>query len=73
MVTLKGTVNFSDLEGGVWTFVANDGNQYQIDGGDDRLLKNGQKATISGEIDSDMMGIGMMGDILKVKSYVLED
>lgn len=73
MVTLKGTVNYSDLEGGVWTFVANDGNQYQIEGGDNRLLKNGQKATISGDVDSDMMGIGMMGDVLKVKSYVLED
>jgi len=72
MVTLKGTVHYSDLEGGVWTFNADDGNQYQIDGGDKKLLKNGQRATVSGVIDSNMMGIGMMGDILKVSSYVLD-
>ena len=72
MVTLKGTVAFNDLEGGVWTFNADDGNQYQLNGGDDRLRKNGQRATVSGEVDSASMGIAMVGDILKVSSYTLD-
>ncbi|MBI4859750.1 MAG: hypothetical protein HY815_05740 [Candidatus Riflebacteria bacterium] len=70
-MTIKGTVVFEDLSGGVWVLAADDGNRYQMEGGDKKLLKDGQRATVSGELASDSMGIGMVGEILRVKSYVL--
>lgn len=72
MTSIKGRVVYENLSGGIWTLAADDGNRYQMEGGDDRLYKNGQRATVSGEIDSEAMGIGMVGDILRVKSYVLD-
>jgi len=72
MLTIKGLVVHEDLSGGIWVFVADDGNRYQMEGGDPRLYKNGQRATVSGEIDTESMGIGMAGEILKIRSYVLD-
>ena len=72
MVTMKGTVVKEELSGGIWVFETEDGGRYQMAGGDKKLLKNGQKATVTGELDSMGMGIGMIGEILKVKSYKLE-
>jgi hypothetical protein len=70
-LTLKGQVIHEDLEGGVWIFAADNGNRYQIQGGGKDLYKNGQKATVVGEIDTGAMSIAMIGEILQVKSYTL--
>ena len=72
MVTLKGKVVKEDLSGGIWVFEADEGGRYQMTGGDKKLLKDGQRATVTGELDSAGMGIGMVGEILKVKAYKLE-
>lgn len=71
-MTIKGKVVKEDLEGGIWILEADDGNRYQLNGGDSKLLKNGQRAAVTGEVDRNAMGIGMMGEIFKVKSYQLE-
>lgn len=68
---IKGTVKKEDLSGGVWVLDADDGNRYQLMGGDGKLLKDGQKATVEGAVDKNAMGIGMVGEIFKVKSYTL--
>ena len=71
-MTIKGKVVREELEGGLWILEGDDGNRYQLNGGDGKLLKNGQRATVTGDVDKNAMSIGMMGEILKVKSYKLD-
>lgn len=71
MSTIKGTVKKEELSGGIWVLDADDGERYQLQGGDGKLLKDGQKATVEGSVDKNAMGIGMVGSIFKVKSYQL--
>ncbi len=67
---LKGTVKKTNLSGGTWEFVTEGGERYQLIGGDDALYVDGQKATVEGKVETEMMGIGMTGGgILKVKSW----
>jgi hypothetical protein len=70
-VTVKGQVRREDLSGGIWVFCADDGARYQMAGGDQGLLKDGQRATVTGEVDGAAFGIGMVGEILRVQSYTL--
>jgi hypothetical protein len=64
-----GTVTQTDVEGGAWTLVTNQGVVYQLKGGGPDLLVDGVRAEIDGEIATDQVGIAMVGDILEVKSY----
>lgn len=66
-----GTVRRTDLEGGAWTFVTDQGVTYQLKGGGDDLLKDGVRAEIEGRLAVEQMGIAMVGDILEVSSYRL--
>ena len=70
-MTVKGKVVREEISGGIWMLEADNGSKYQLNGGDGGLLKNGQRATVEGEVDKNAMGIGMMGEIFKVKSYKL--
>ena len=40
---VRGTVEFRDVEMGVWVLVGEDGRTYQISGGRSSLLKEGQR------------------------------
>jgi hypothetical protein len=71
MITVRGRVVRSDLEGGAWTLVSDQGVVYQLDGGGADLLRDGQRAEVSGRVDSGRVGIAMVGDVLEVKSYQL--
>ncbi|CAN5733910.1 hypothetical protein BH11MYX2_BH11MYX2_13820 [soil metagenome] len=67
---LKGTIRRSDLEGGVWTLEADDGETYQLTGetGD---AKDGMKAEVEGKVDKGSMGFAMVGTqfaVQKIKS-----
>jgi len=68
-----GTVHRSDLEGGHWTLVTDQGVTYQLTGGSDDLLKDGVRAEVEGRIATRQMGIAMLGDLLEVKSYRILD
>lgn len=68
-----GTVRRTDVEGGHWTLVTDQGVVYQLKGGGKDLLQDGVRAEVQGSIDSGQMGIAMVGDILEVKSYRLID
>jgi hypothetical protein len=64
-----GTVKKNDLEGGFWELHTDDGERYQLKGGDAALLKEGARVEIEGKIDKGAFGIGMTGPTLDVKSF----
>ncbi|RPH73166.1 MAG: hypothetical protein EHM78_00420 [Myxococcaceae bacterium] len=66
---VRGTVEFRDVEMGVWVLVGEDGRTYQISGGRSSLLKEGQRVEIDGDVDDAAMGVAMVGPILKVRGY----
>jgi hypothetical protein len=68
MAKLKGKVVRSDLEGGFWTLVGEDGNTYKLEGGDGNLLKAGVRAEVDGNVES-AIGIGFGAPVLTVKKY----
>jgi hypothetical protein len=57
---LKGTVRRSDLEGGHWILVVENGEQYQLNGAIGQL-KDGESVEVEGKIDKGAMSFGMMG------------
>jgi hypothetical protein len=67
--TLRGTVRKNDLEGGVWELVADDGERYQLRGGDAGLRVDGQKVEVEGAVDKAGFGIGMTGPIFDVTRW----
>lgn len=69
MPKFTGTIKKNDLEGGFFELHTDDGERYQLSGGDDGLRKDGQSVTIEGSIDKGAMGIGMTGPTIKVKSW----
>lgn len=71
MKKLQGKVVRSPLEGGHWLFETLQGERYQLQGGDDKLLVDGQSATVEGEVEEAGFGIGMTGPIFKVHYYDL--
>jgi len=66
---VRGSVEFRDVEMGVWVLVSEDGRTYQIAGGRSSLLKEGQRVEVDGDVDDSAMGIAMVGPILRVRSY----
>ena len=68
---VRGTVEFRDVEMGVWVLVGEDGRTYQISGGRSSLLKEGQRVEVDGEVDEGAMGAAMVGAILRVRGHKL--
>lgn len=69
MAKYRGTIKKNDLEGGIWELHTDDGQRYQLRGGDNQLRVAGQKVHIEGKIDKGGFGIGMTGPILDVSSW----
>lgn len=69
MKTIKGRIEKSDVEGGVWLLATDSGDTYQLDGGDKNLYVEGLTVSVTGDEMNDMMGFGMMGPIFKVIKY----
>lgn len=67
METLVGTLHHSDLEGGVWVFRAENGQQYHLDGLPQALHREGARLEIQGR-EGSMMSLGMMGAVFQVRS-----
>ncbi len=68
MAKFHGTVRRSDLEGGHWQLVAEDGTTYVLEGAPRGIEQDGAKVEIDGAVDRDAMGIAMTGPTLRVKS-----
>ena len=63
---ISGTVEFRDLEGGIWQLAANDGKRYTLLGARTELrAAKGQRVEIEGSLD-DGAGIAMAGPQLRV-------
>lgn len=68
MAKLRGTIKHSDLEGGHYQLVADDGTVYELEGSDPLLRKSGTRVEIDGTIDRAALSFAMTGPRLKVKS-----
>jgi hypothetical protein len=69
MPLYRGVVKKNPLEGGLWELHTDDGKQFQLQGGDGGLRRDGQKVEIEGKIDKDAMTIGMTGPVVAVRSW----
>lgn len=63
---VSGTIRRNDLEGGHWVLETDKGERYQL-AGEIAALEDGQKAEVTGDVERNMMGIGMTGPMFKVK------
>lgn len=68
MAKFRGTVKRSDLEGGHWQLVADDGTTYVLEGATKGIEIDGVTVEIDGMVDKDVMGFAMTGPTLKVKT-----
>ncbi len=66
---VSGTVEFRDLETGIWVLAADDGKTYLLAGGDRKIKKSGARIEAEGEVDSDSATIAMVGPRFVVKQY----
>lgn len=66
---IRGTVEFRDVEMGVWVLASEDGRTYQLVGGRSSLLKEGQRVEVDGDVDDGAAGIAMVGPVLRVHGY----
>ena len=67
MAKYRGTVKRSDLEGGHWQLVADDGTTYVLET-DDGKLEDGRRYEVDGSVDKGAMSFAMTGAVLKAKS-----
>jgi hypothetical protein len=68
MAKMRGTIRKSDLEGGVYQLVGDDGTTYEVEGSDPLLSKDGARVEVDGSVDRGAMSFTMTGPRLKVKS-----
>ena len=63
---VSGTIRRNDLEGGHWVLETEAGERYQLSG-EVAAFQDGLKAEVTGDVERNMMGIGMTGPMFKVK------
>lgn len=68
MAKIRGTIRRSDLEGGVYQLVADDGTTYEVEGSDPALSQDGTRVEVDGAVDRGAMSFTMTGPRLKVSS-----
>lgn len=69
-ITVKGTIQSSNMGPGTWALVTDDGITYEVyQGAPKELLKSGQKVKVQGQVREDVMTFAMIGPVLEVKSY----
>lgn len=68
MAKIRGKVRRVGLEGGLWALYGDDGQQYHLVDAPEGLKTEGLRVEIEGEVPSGA-SIGMVGSILKVRSY----
>ncbi len=68
MAKFRGKVKRSDLEGGHWQLVADDGKTYVLEGATQGIEVDGASVEIDGVVERDVMSFAMTGPTLKVKA-----
>ena len=66
---LRGAISFRDVETGVWVLQGDDGNTYELAGGDRHIKKDGKRIEVEGDVDAAAVTLGMVGPLLRVKRY----
>lgn len=67
METIVGTLNYENLEGGVWIFRADDGRQFALDGLDSAFKEDGVRLELKGN-PVEAFSFAMVGPVFAVKS-----
>lgn len=67
--SIQGTVHRASLEGGLWILTAADGTTYQLRDAPGAMCKDGLAVEVTGQVDSEAVSIGMMGETLRVTSF----
>lgn len=68
MAKLRGVLKHSSLEGGLYVFEAEDGQQYQLEALPANLQTEGGKLELEGSVQKDLATIGMVGPVFRVAS-----
>ena len=68
LVSKVGTIIYQDLEGGFYSFIANDGSKYTPMNLASEHKKDGLKVSIEGSIVTGMMTTTQFGELLKIES-----
>jgi hypothetical protein len=68
MAKFRGTIKYNDLEGGHYVLAADDGMNYELEGQDPILRRDGARVEIDGTVDRATLSLSMTGPRLKVKS-----
>jgi hypothetical protein len=69
MQEYSGTIQFLDIEGGVWVLTLPSGEHYALFRAPKELLQEGLEVTIQGQIREDMVTVAQVGPVLEVKSF----
>jgi hypothetical protein len=67
-ITLTGTVERQEIEGGCIYFRADTNKIFELRGGDPQVLKVGSRVTVKGRVRTDLVTICQMGPVLEVVS-----
>ncbi len=73
MKKVSGTVRFRDLETGVWVLETDDGRTFQLGGGDRKLMRDGARVKVEGDVDETGMTSAMVGPRITVHRYSFAD
>ncbi|MFP4497922.1 MAG: hypothetical protein ACLFQV_06875 [Vulcanimicrobiota bacterium] len=68
MKTIKGTIKKLDLEGGIWILDTGK-NRYSLMEGPMELYQDGMVVSVTGELKKDILSLGMVGPVLKVRDF----
>lgn len=70
---LAGTVEFRNIETGVWVLAGDDGKTYLLAGGDRKIKKSGARIEAEGDVDEETLTFAMVGPRFVVKTYRFVD
>jgi hypothetical protein len=65
----SGTIQFLDLEGGVWVLTTATGQHYQLFRAPRELLQEGLGVTVTGQIREDVVTVAQVGPVLEVTGF----
>ena len=71
--TVTGKVERKELGMGAWALVADDGITYELMNAPAALVQSRSKVKVNGTIREDIMTIAMIGPVLDVVSFQVED
>ncbi len=69
MKTVIGTVQFVDLETGVWLLKSDEGESFLLAGGDRNIKRHGARIEAVGSVDETAISLQMVGPKLTVSKY----